>query len=361
MEQSRAEEALKQGGLKIRDEKDIFNRDFGIRDDEDAEGAEELLARITGAEAEAKKEEIEAWRAVYEEELGNIAAGIVKIDLIIPNPEQPRKYFNLEKLGKMADTIKVRGRPTNHIILTPHGDKFMLISGERRWRALEKLGVTKVFAIIVKDPGDAVDILEESIVANLHQENLNIVETAWSFKNLMKKRGWSQAELARRMGKEQSEITSIFKVFRLHEQFQAMLLFEKVQPGPILQLGTYAMDAQQKLFDALMEEVKEKYNGKMPHPNIVARILRRLAESKGIKPLKPKKGKAVSTHAEMVFRSIKKAAEKFAKELVDLPDMGKEALRTAKDPRAFEILSVLGRLEEDIHDARIELGEKLQI
>ncbi len=364
MEQSAVEERLKQDRLRVEDGTKGFDRDFGL--DVDAESQDEdewdaILAKLTGKGVEVKKEEIEAWQAAYEEELGNISVAIVDIDRIVPNPNQPRKYFDLEKIEYLAATIKSRGRPTNPIIVTPYEDKFMLLSGERRWRGLKLLGVKRILIIIVKDPGDAVDILEESVVANLHQENLNIVEIAWAFKDLMEKRGWSQAELSRQMGKEHSEITNIFRVFRLHEDFQAMLLFEKAQPGAILHLGTYAMSVQKKLFDDLMEEVEEKHNGKMPHPNIVAKILRRLAEGKGIKPLKPKRGKRISTHAEMVLRSINKVIQKLAKELNDLPAIGSEALRTAKDPKAFNILSALGQIEKDIHDARIELEEKLRI
>lgn len=364
MEQSAVDQALKQQGLRIEDGTKGFDRDFSLDVDEGQDEQEELddiLAKLTGKKVEAAREEIEAWQSVYEEALENLSAAIVDIDRIVPNPDQPRKYFDSEKIERMAATIKDRGRPTNPIIVMPYGDNFKILSGERRWRGLKGLGVKRALIIIVKNPGDAVDILEESIVANLHQEKLNIVETAFGFKDLMEKRGWSQAELSRHMGKEHSEITNIFRVFRLHEDFQAMLLFEKVQPGAILHLGTYAMNVQKNLFNDLMEEVEGKHNGKMPHPNIVAKVLRRLAEGQGIKPLKPKRGKRISTHAEMVLRSINKVIQKLAKELNDLSPIGNEALRTAKDPKAFNILSALGQIEEDIHDVRIELEEKLNI
>ena len=92
MEQSGIEQALKQEGLTIKDDKeDILSGDFGTKDGPGGQDEWDILARITGTKAEAVREEIEAWQAVYEEELENIAAGIINIDLIVPsNPWQIR-------------------------------------------------------------------------------------------------------------------------------------------------------------------------------------------------------------------------------------------------------------------------------
>lgn len=290
-----------------------------------------------------------------------VPAALIPLSLVVRNPNQPRKIFNQEKLMSMAQTIRARRRITNPVLVTPRGNKFMLISGERRWRASKIAGVKYILAVVTQDAGDDLDIFEEAVIANSHQERMALPEEAYALKRLMIERVWSQSELARHMGKTSGEISNIFKLFKLDEELQAMLLSGKIQPGPVLQLATFEVDVQMLLWEDLNREVVAKFDNNMPHPNMVARIVRRLAEERGIRPRKPRKGKMVDSHAEMVIRSLKRTIKKLGKEIEELGDLSVEALRLVGDSEIYNILSNLEQTAELIEDRCHQVKNKLNI
>jgi ParB/RepB/Spo0J family partition protein len=290
-----------------------------------------------------------------------LLAAMVPVSFVVPKPNQPRQVFDEEELEEMAETIRARGRVTHAVIVTPCNGKLVLISGERRWRATLKAKVPMIPVEIELDAGSDLDIFEKSLVANFHQKRMSLAEEAYAMKKLMTGRGWTRAQLARRMGKTVSDISNLFKLFNLHEEFQAMLLSSKIKPGAILQLAIFETEAQMPLWEDLNEEVAAKFNGKMPHPNIVAKILRRLAEARGIVPRKKKRGGQAGSHAEMVIRSLRRTMKKLREGIEEFSGLSDEALKLVGDSEVFNVLTNLGQIAELIEDECHHLKTRLHI
>jgi ParB family chromosome partitioning protein len=147
---------------------------------------------------------------------------------IFPNPFQPRKYFDLEKLTELANSIKENGifQP---IILKPSKNGFMIVSGERRVRAAEMVGLKTVPAIIRDYNKDKVQ--EISLVENLQREDLNAIEEAEAFKHLIRSLALTHEQLAEKIGKSRSYVTNCLGLLNLPDEVQMLLLSKNITQG----------------------------------------------------------------------------------------------------------------------------------
>ena len=133
----------------------------------------------------------------------------IDIDRIVPNTQQPRKYFNEEALNELADSIRAHGL-IQPIIVQPLPDNlFQLIAGERRWRAAQKAGLMKLPAVVRDSTSDA--SLEIALIENLQREDLNPIEEAQAYEKLIVEFGLTQEEVARRVGKNRVTITIMLR------------------------------------------------------------------------------------------------------------------------------------------------------
>src|SRR5215475_3558829 len=144
----------------------------------------------------------------------------VAIDQIEVNPYQPRKIFDFTALDELAASIKASG-VIQPIIVRRVGGAYQLIAGERRWRAARQAGLDRIPAII-RDATDAQSI-ELALVENLLREDLNPIETAQAYQKLLAEFGWTQEELAQRIGKDRTSIANGLRLLRLPEEIQADL------------------------------------------------------------------------------------------------------------------------------------------
>jgi len=329
---------------------------LAVRDTRDYEAE----ARIDGLLAELDIEDIEEVEEVKEpeEDEQKIVLAMVPVELIIRNPHQPRLIFKEKELKEMAQTIKEKGRVIDPVSLVPHGKLFMLRSGERRWRASKMAGIKVILSIIYHGLSDA-DVLEENIISDLHREGLTVFELAFAFRRLMAEKGLNQSQLAKRMGKDPVSVSNTLKIFKLHEDIQQMMIDEIVSPGIGLLFASYPKDRQLGLLEAYNKIIESKFNGIQLHPNLAAKVIRKEAEEQGIVPLKPKKGTAIGTHAEMIFRSIVRKVKVLGKEIEELVDLKETSLRNAKKPQAMEVISLLERLQEHIEDELPELNRRI--
>lgn len=142
------------------------------------------------------------------------------IDSIDVNPNQPRKVFDLNALEELAASIKASG-VIQPIIVRRVAGSYQLIAGERRWRAARQAGLDRIPAI-VRDATDAQSI-ELALVENLLREDLNPIETAQAYQKLLAEFGWTQEELAQRIGKDRTSIANGLRLLRLPEEIQADL------------------------------------------------------------------------------------------------------------------------------------------
>lgn len=136
----------------------------------------------------------------------------IEISLIRPNPDQPRKNFDREKLEELAGSIREHG-VVQPVVVRRQGEHYELVAGERRWRAASLAGLKTVPAV-VKDLTEA-QTMEIALIENLQREDLNPVEEAEAYRRLIQEFGLTQEDLARRLGKSRPQISNTLRLLGL--------------------------------------------------------------------------------------------------------------------------------------------------
>lgn len=152
----------------------------------------------------------------------------IEISLITPNPYQPRKHFDAEALKELSESIKRHGL-IQPIIVIRKGDGYMLIAGERRYRATKLLGETKIKAIVADL--ESKNLREIALIENIQRENLNPIELANSYQELINEYKITQDALANIIHKSRTQITNTLRLLTLSHQTQQLLINEKLTQG----------------------------------------------------------------------------------------------------------------------------------
>ncbi len=152
----------------------------------------------------------------------------IPVGRITPNPFQPRKNFDAAAMDDLKTSIAEYGVLVP-IIVRKRGENFELVAGERRWRACAALGQPNIPAI-VRDSDDK-DSLEVAIIENLQRENLNPIEEAAGFSSLMDEYGFTQEEVALRVGKSRPAIANALRLLALQDAIKAMLVDGSLSAG----------------------------------------------------------------------------------------------------------------------------------
>lgn len=272
----------------------------------------------------------------------------VHVDAISPNPCQPRKIFNQVELEMLAETIKANGKIEEDVRLIKKCDRnFIIINGERRWRATKMAGLTHVPAKICDISED--ELLEQACLANFCVAEMSLVEQAFAFKALMNKKGWSQSELARRIGRSQGMISNALKIFNLSEEIQSAALYGKIAPVVALRLASYEIHDQSVLLNACKEEIQK--NGKPFAPNELLLFFKKKALDFGIDMKKSKKqSRRHVPYQELLARSAMRAIDQLLKKLEALREIKLDELKEMKDPTLAMLLAKM----EDAEDAIFE-------
>lgn len=149
----------------------------------------------------------------------NAENSVINLDVskIVPNPRQPRKYFDEDELQALSLSIKEQGI-AQPILVRLKGIKYELVAGERRLRAAKKAGLNKV-PVIIKDLTDE-QALEVTIVENLQRENLNPIEEAVAYKMLYDQFSLSQDQIAQKVGKNRSTVSNSMRLLDLPKKIQ---------------------------------------------------------------------------------------------------------------------------------------------
>ncbi len=153
----------------------------------------------------------------------------IDIALIDRNPGQARKSFDEESLQSMASSIAMYGVLQPILLVKSEGGRYMIIAGERRFRASLKAGL-KTIPAIVKNLSPQ-EIQEISLIENLHRENLNAIEAAEGIRELMENHGLTQEEVAVRIGKSRPYVTNTLRLLQLPEEVMDMVKSGKLSPG----------------------------------------------------------------------------------------------------------------------------------
>jgi ParB family transcriptional regulator, chromosome partitioning protein len=150
------------------------------------------------------------------------------VDSISPNPNQPRKDFDINSLHELSASLRQSGI-LQPVVVRKAGQGYELIVGERRWRAAKLAGIERIPAV-VREVGDA-ESLELALVENLLREDLNPMEEAEAYQRLLAEFSWTQEELAERVGKDRSSIANCLRLLRLPELIQADLRAGRLAMG----------------------------------------------------------------------------------------------------------------------------------
>jgi ParB family transcriptional regulator, chromosome partitioning protein len=152
----------------------------------------------------------------------------IDIDLIEPSPYQPRTRFREEALDELARSIKSSGI-IQPLVVRPIGNRFQLIAGERRWRAAQRAGLTKVSAIVRQVPDELA--LEMTLVENIQREDLNAIEAARAFERLMDEFQLTQETVAERTGKDRTTVANAIRLLKLEPTIQDWIEEGKLTAG----------------------------------------------------------------------------------------------------------------------------------
>lgn len=177
---------------------------------------------------------------------------ILKINEVEPNKKQPRKFFNEEALMELSDSIKQHGI-VQPLVVKKQKDYYEIIAGERRWRAAKMAGLKEV-PVVIKDYSPQ-EIMEVALIENIQREDLNPVEEAKAYQNLIKEYNLKQEEVANRVSKSRSAITNSLRLLKLCDPVLNYLIEETISSGHARAL--LALDDPEKQVSAAEKIVKE--------------------------------------------------------------------------------------------------------
>lgn len=250
------------------------------------------------------------------EETKDIVGNIIDIPLekIIPNKSQPRSYFGDQALSELAQSIESLGI-IQPITVKKQDDKFLIISGERRFRASKIVGLKTIPAYVRL--ADDKELLEMALVENIQREDLNAIEVALTYQRFLEELEMTQEQLSQRIGKERSTITNAIRLLKLPPVIQDAIRNGIISAGH--GRAILSLDDEKLQFELFMMIIKEKLN---------VRQAELLANS-----LKNPKQKKETQHKENIPNHYKKVQ----KNLSDLLDL-KVEIKTASNGKKGKLI-----------------------
>ncbi len=154
-----------------------------------------------------------------------------KIDIskISPNKQQPRKNFENKDIQELSNSIKNQGLIQPIIVRNVSDDSYEIIAGERRWRACQLAGLHSVDCVVMNTSED--EVFELALIENIQRENLNVVEEAKAYKQLIQKNHLKTEDLSKKLGKSSSHISNLIRILELDEEIHKMIISGKISMG----------------------------------------------------------------------------------------------------------------------------------
>lgn len=186
------------------------------------------------------------------------SGGVVTLRLsqIEPNRDQPRKIFSEEALNELADSIREHGVLQPLLVRPLPGGSYQLVAGERRWRASRMAGLQEV-PVVIREM-DEEQAMEIALIENLQREDLNAIEEATGYKQLMERYGMTQEQVAKRVGKSRPTIANALRLLNLPPKVMDMVGEGEVSPGHARAL--LAFDDQDRIVEIAQKVKTGKYS-----------------------------------------------------------------------------------------------------
>jgi ParB family transcriptional regulator, chromosome partitioning protein len=165
------------------------------------------------------------------------------IDLIQPNPEQPRTRFADSALAELSQSIKQNGI-VQPIVVRKKGNGYEIVAGERRWRASQMIGLSRIPAVVREVSDDK--LLELALIENIQRQELNAIEEAKAYKRLIETIGLTQEMVAQRVGKERTVITNHLRLLKLPSEVKSLVEEGKISAGHARAVLAAGDEASQK-------------------------------------------------------------------------------------------------------------------
>lgn len=233
---------------------------------------------------------LEALIPVGEEPIRGLAQ--VPVAAITPNPMQPRTAMDPDTLAELAASIREHGLIQPLIVTRQGPDQYQLIAGERRWQAARLVGLTSVPAIVKE--ASPQEVLELALVENIQRADLNPLEEAHAFRQLVEEFGLTQEQVAQRVGKSRVAVTNILRLLRLPAQAREALADGSIREGHARAL--LALPAAEAQLAAL-KVVVQKYLSVRQTEELVRRLL--------AEPSEPQRGQVPSPEAQALEQEFR--------------------------------------------------------
>ncbi len=252
----------------------------------------------------------------------------VAVDDVRPNPYQPRKTFDKARLQELADSIRQHGVFTPILVKRSLGG-YELIAGERRLRACRIAGLKKIPAIEMEF--DDQQMMEIALLENIQREDLNAIEEAKAYEKLIQKVGYTQEELARRIGKSREHVANMMRLLKLPARLQQHVTAHELSMGHVRALLSLEDET-------MMEEVAQKAIREQLSVRAVEKLVKSMVQPKPKKKEKPRDIhlEAVEHRLQDRFQTTVKVAN------------GQIVIRYIGDDDLNRILEMIGGLDESI-------------
>lgn len=222
----------------------------------------------------------------------------VKINMVEPNRNQPRKSFDEDALVELSDSIKQYGI-IQPLVVQKKDDYYEIIAGERRWRAAKQAGLKEV-PVIIKDYSEQ-EIVEIALIENIQREDLNPIEEAMAYKRLLTEFNLKQDQVAERVSKSRTAVTNSMRLLKLSDEVQQMLIENLITSGHArallaiedkkqqIQLATKIMDEKlsvretEKLIKSILNPKQKKEKEEIENKFIYEDIENKIKEIVGTK------------------------------------------------------------------------------
>ena len=237
----------------------------------------------------------EGWRRLE-------SAAVIRIDRIIADPNQPRAEFDPESLGRLADSLRERGQlQPIRVRWDDAADRYVVVVGERRWRAARLAGLESLACVVVAGEPTAEDLLEDQLVENALREDLKPIEQAKAYQSLMKSRSLSTRQLAERLQIGAATVAKALALLTLPGDMQQAVEAGRIAPGTAYELSKVDDPTEQAAL------AREAAAGRLRRDEIQERT-RTPRKGRGSHPKKPAKDRVFRSAIGRVTVELRKAA-----------------------------------------------------